>query len=279
MTITHPDKVLFPDDGFTKRDLAEYYDLVAPFMLPHLRRRPITMERFPGGIGGTGFLQKNVVKGYPPWLKRVEAAKKGGTVHYPLAGDRRSLQWLANQNAITLHVWASRAPRLDRPDLCILDLDPAQDDAEALRTVMLGLRDLLAEAGVDSALKTSGSKGFHVVVPLKRNATFDTSARFADEVAAALIARHPRLATQAFSKADRDGRIFVDTGRNRAGATFAAAYTVRARAGAPVSAPCSWEEVARGEVGPQTFTLPALPERLALVGDLWAELVKPAKRR
>ena len=176
MTITHPDKVLFPDDGITKRELAAYYDAVAPFMLPHLRRRPITMERFPGGIGGKGFLQKNVVKGYPPWLKRVEAAKKGGTVHYPLAGDRRSLQWLANQNAITLHVWASRAPRLDRPDLCIFDLDPAHDDAEALRTVVLGLRDLLAEAGVDSAVKTSGSKGFHVVVPLKRSATFDTSA-------------------------------------------------------------------------------------------------------
>ena len=115
--------------GSPRASLAAYYDAVAPFMLPHLRRRPITMERFPGGIGGKGFLQKNVVKGFPPWLKRVEAPKKGGTVHYPLAGDRRSLQWLANQNTITLHVWASRAPRLDRPDLCIFDLDPSQDDA------------------------------------------------------------------------------------------------------------------------------------------------------
>jgi len=144
---------------------------------------------------------------------------------------------------------------------------------------MLGLRDLLAAAGVDSAVKTSGSKGFHVVVPLKRSATFDSSARFADEVAAALVERHPRLATQAFSKADRDGRIFVDTGRNRAGATFAAVYTVRARPGAPVSAPCRWEEVAGGEVGPRTFTLRALPERLAQVGDLWAALSTPARRR
>ena len=279
MTITHPDKLLFPDDGITKRDLAEYYDLVAPFMLPHLRRRPITMERFPDGIAGTGFLQKNVVKGHPPWLKRVEAAKKGGTVHYPLAGDRRSLQWLANQNAITLHVWASRAPRLDRPDLCIFDLDPAQDDAEALRTVMLTLRDLLAEAGVDSAVKTSGSKGFHVVVPLKRTATFDTSAAFADKVAAALVERHPRLATQAFAKADRDGRIFVDTGRNRAGATFAAAYTVRARPGAPVSAPCTWDEVDSGTVGPRTFTLRTMPARLDAVGDLWAGLGRSGRRR
>jgi bifunctional non-homologous end joining protein LigD len=272
MTITHPGKLLFPADGITKGDLASYYDAVAPVLLPHLRRRPITMERFPNGIAAKGFLQKNVISGYPAWLKRVEAAKKGGTVHYPLAGDRRSLQWLANQNAITLHVWASRAPRLDHPDLCIFDLDPAEDDAEALRTVALELRGLLDRRGHPSAVKTSGSKGFHIVVPLPRSATFARSARFADEVAAALVERQPRLATQAFSKADRDGRILIDTGRNRAGATFAAAYTVRARPGAPVSAPCTWEEVASGAVSPRTFTLRTMAARLAAVGDLWAPL-------
>jgi bifunctional non-homologous end joining protein LigD len=279
VTITHPDKVLFPDDGITKGELAAYYEAVAPVMLPHLRRRPITMERFPSGIGAKGFLQKNVVKGYPPWLKRVEAPKKGGTVHYPLAGDRRSLQWLANQNTVTLHVWASRVPRLDRPDLCVFDLDPSQDDADALRTIALGLRDLLVELGKHSAVKTSGSKGFHVVVPLSRSATFETASTFAEKVTATLVARHPRLATQAFSKADRGGRIFIDTGRNRAGATIAAAYTVRARPGAPVSAPCTWDEVASGEVGPQSFTLRTLPARLAVVGDLWAGLSAPARRR
>jgi bifunctional non-homologous end joining protein LigD len=273
VTITHPDKVLFPADGITKGDLAAYYDAVAPVLLPHLRRRPITMERFPNGIGAEGFLQKNVVSGYPAWLKRVEAAKKGGTVHYPLAGDRRSLQWLANQNTITLHVWASRAPRLDHPDLCIFDLDPAEDDAAALRTVALELRTLLDARGHASAVKTSGSKGFHIVVPLPRGATFARSARFADEVAAALVERQPRLATQAFSKADRGGRILIDTGRNRAGATFAAAYTVRARPGAPVSAPCTWEELATGAVSPRTFTVRTMAARLAEVGDLWAPLV------
>ena len=110
VTITHPDKILFPEDGITKSELAAYYDAVASVMLPHLRRRPITMERFPAGIGAKGFLQKDVVKGFPEWLTRVEAPKKGGTVHYPLATDRRSLQWLANQNTVTLHVWPSRAP-------------------------------------------------------------------------------------------------------------------------------------------------------------------------
>jgi bifunctional non-homologous end joining protein LigD len=272
VTITHPDKVLFPEDGITKGEVAAYYDLVAPVMLPHLRRRPITMERFPAGIGRKGFLQKNVVKGFPAWLKRVEAAKQGGTVHYPLAGDRRSLQWFANQNAVTLHVWASRTPRLGHPDLCIFDLDPSQDDAPALREVALTLRELLDERGVRSAVKTSGSKGFHIVVPQPRGATFETASTFADDVAAAIVNRLPRLTTLAFSKADRGGRILIDTGRNRAGATFAAAYTLRARPGAPVSAPCTWDELARGTVGPRSFTLRTMPQRLETVGDLWAGL-------
>jgi bifunctional non-homologous end joining protein LigD len=278
MTITHPEKILFPDQGITKRELAAYYDAVAAVMLPHVRGRPVTMERFPNGIGADGFLQKNVVRGMPAWLKRVETPKQdGGTVHYPLAADARSLQWMANQNTVTLHVWASRVPRLERPDVCVLDLDPPGDDGEALRTVALALRDLLAARDLPSFVKTSGSKGLHVVVPLGSRATYAQSARLADEVAAELVGRHPQLATQAFSKAERGGRLYVDTGRNRAGATFAAAYTVRARPGAPVSAPCTWDEVAGGAVGPRTFTLRTMAARLAAVGDLWADLAP--KRR
>jgi bifunctional non-homologous end joining protein LigD len=272
--ITHPDKVLFPDDGITKRELAAYYDAIAPFMLPHLRQRPITMERFPAGIGTKGFLQKDVVKGFPRWLKRVEAPKKGGTVHYALAGDRRSLAWLANQNTIAIHVWASRAPRLDRPDLCVFDLDPSREDPNVLRTVVLGLRDLLVELGHPSWVKTSGSKGFHVVVRLEPRATFDDSSRLASQVADAFVQRFPKLLTLEFSKADRRGRILVDIGRNRAGATFVAAYSVRAKPGAPVSAPCTWEEIEQGVVGPQTFTLRTMATRVATVGDLWAPLAR-----
>ena len=275
--ITHPDKVLFPADVITKGELAAYYDAVAPFMLPHLRRRPITMERFPAGIGAKGFLQKDVVKGFPAWLKRVEAPKKGGTVHYALAGDRRSLAWLANQNTIAIHVWPSRAPRLDRPDVCVFDLDPSREDADALRTAVLGLRDLLAERGHPSWVKTSGSKGFHIVVRLKAGATFGDSSRLASSVADAFVERYPQLLTQEFSKADRKGRIFVDIGRNRAGATFVAAYSVRPKPGAPVSAPCTWEEIERGVVGPQTFTLRTMPARVGELGDLWAGVLRGRK--
>jgi bifunctional non-homologous end joining protein LigD len=270
--ISHPEKILFPADGITKGDVAAYYGAVAPVMLPHLRRRPITMERFPGGIGSKGFIQKDVSSGFPEWLKRVEAPKKGGTVHYPLANDARSLQWLANQNAIALHVWPSRAPHLERPDLCALDLDPSRDDPGVLRDTTLALRDVLEELGHTSWVKTSGSKGFHIVVPLGARATFEQAATLADRASDLLVQRLPEQVTQAFTKADRHDRIFIDTARNRAGATFAAAYSVRAKPGAPVSAPCTWAEIESGEVQPQTFTLRNMEERIAAVGDLWAEL-------
>ena len=272
--ITHPEKVLFPADGITKGELAAYYDLVADVMLPHLRGRPITMERFPSGIDKKGFLQKDVVKGFPEWLRRVEAPKKGGTVHYAIADDHRSLQWLANQNTITMHVWPSRAPRIERPDVCVFDLDPSRDEPDVLREAALALRDLLLEHDVKSWVKTSGSKGFHIVTRLAPNATFGDSSHFADLVAHILVQRKPKQLTLEFSKADRKGRILIDTGRNRQGATFAAAYTVRAKPGAPVSAPCTWDEVERGEAHPQTFTLRTMPARLAKVGDLWKGLVR-----
>jgi bifunctional non-homologous end joining protein LigD len=275
--ITHPEKVLFPDDGITKGELAAYYDAVAPLMLPHLRGRPVTMERFPSGIGSKGFIQKDVSKGFPAWLERAEAPKKDGVVHYPLANDARALQWIANQNTIALHVWASRVPRLERPDLCVIDLDPARDDPKALREAMRLLHTVLDELGHASWVKTSGSKGYHVVVPLGPRATFRTSGVLASQVADLLVARAPDALTQEFAKADRDGRIYVDIGRNRGGATFAAAYTVRPKPSAPVSAPCTWEEVASGAAQPQTFTLRTMPARLAAVGDLWQDLAKPAR--
>jgi bifunctional non-homologous end joining protein LigD len=186
--------------------------------------------------------------------------------------DARGLRWLANQNCITPHVWTSRAPDLYHPDIVVFDLDPAEDEPDVLRGAALALRDLLLELGLASWLKTSGSKGFHIVVPLDGTVPMDDAARFAHVVGTLLVQRDPRHLTQEFIKADRAGRIFVDTGRNEYSATFAAAYAVRAKPGAPVSAPCSWEEIERGDVGPRSFTLRTVPDRVAAVGDLWAEL-------
>jgi bifunctional non-homologous end joining protein LigD len=272
VVITHPEKILFPDDGITKGELAAYYEAIAPLMLPHIERRPVTMERFPAGIGKKGFIQKDVSKGFPGWLERVEVPKKDGTVHHPIVTDARSLLWLANQNSITPHVWVSRAPDLYHPDICVFDLDPSEDNQDLLRAAAVALRDALEELGLPSWIKTSGSKGYHIVVPLDGKSRTNEVEGFANRVGTLLVKRYPAQLTQEFHKKDRGTRILVDTGRNGYSATFAAAYAVRARPGAPISAPVSWDEVIRGAVHPRSFTLKNMAARVRDVGDLWDEL-------
>ena len=271
--ITHPEKVMFPDDGITKGDLAAYYEAMAPVMLPHIAGRPITMERYPAGIGKKGFWQKDVSKGFPDWLERVEVPKKDGTVHHALVTDTRSLLWLVNQNCITPHVWVSRVPDLYNPDVCVFDLDPLSDDRpDLLRKAALDVRDVLEELGLPCWVKTSGAKGFHILVSLDGKTRIGDVARFAHRVGALLVERDPDHLTQEIGKKDRGGRILVDTGRNGYSATFAAVYATRPKPGAPVSAPCTWEEIESGKVSPQSFTLRNMPERMEEVGDLWADM-------
>lgn len=272
VVISHPEKVLFPDDGITKGELAAYYEAMAPLILPHLRQRPLTMERFNKGIGQPGFIQKSIGKGTPDWIERIEVPKKGGIVTHPLINDERALLWLANQNCITPHVWVSRVPDLYHPDVCIFDLDPLQDDPATLRAAALSVRDLLAELDLTSFVKTSGSKGYHIAVPLNGKADAGEVSTFAHVVARILVARYPKQLTLEFSKADRGGRIYVDTGRNHPPATFAVAYAVRPKPTAPVSAPCTWDEVERGEIHPTSFNVRNMTARVADAGDLWADL-------
>jgi bifunctional non-homologous end joining protein LigD len=281
--VTHPEKVLFPDCGISKGELCAYYEAIAPVMLPHLSGRPVTLERFPNGIGAKGFIQKDVAKGFPEWLQRVEvqrreprAGREEMPVHYALAFEARDLVWMANQNSITPHVWASRVPELDAPDCCLFDLDPSRDDPKALQAAALAVRNLLAELGLESFVKTSGSKGFHILVALDGTAPFDRTWRFGLGIGAVLVRRFPELFTQEFIKADRHDRILIDTGRNSRGATFAAAYSVRARPRAPVSAPCTWSEIEAGTIEPQSVTLKTMAQRLVERGDLWADMERRA---
>jgi len=275
--ITHPEKILFPDDGITKGELAAYYEAIAPVMLPYLRGRPLTLERYPAGIGKQGFWQKDVSKGFPDWLERVDVPKKEGIVHHPIVTDARSLLWTANQNTITHHVWTSRVPDLKHPDICVFDLDPSTDDVASVRAAAIGLRDLLEELALPSWIKTTGSKGFHIVVPLDGKTPMGQAARFVDAVGKLFVSLAPDSLTQEFSKVDRRGRIYVDTGRNGYHSTFAAAYTVRAKRGAPVSAPCTWKEVEGGTVDPGTFTMRNILDRVAKVGDIWDGMQKRGK--
>jgi bifunctional non-homologous end joining protein LigD len=272
--ITHPEKVLFPDDGITKGDLAAYYEAVADVMVPHIANRPVTLERFNAGIKGPRIFQKNVEKGFPTWLKRVKVKKKEGVVNHVLITDTRSLLWVANQNSITPHVWVSRAPKIMKPDVMVFDLDPSDDDVSRLKKGALTLRALLDELGLESWVKTSGSKGYHIAVPLDAKSDYGKVATFAHAVGGLLIERDAKNFTREFYKKDREGKIFIDTGRNEYSATFAATYAVRPRPKAPVSAPITWDELKSGKFGPTSLTVKNVPKRVAKVGDLWAELLE-----
>lgn len=266
--IGRPDKVLFPDDGITKAELAEYYLGMADVMLPHLRGRPLMLERHPDGIDGERFMQKNVPEYFPDWVHTAELPKEGGTVTYAVCDDAATLLYLVNQACITLHRFQAKADRPDHPDRLVFDLDPPGGDFEAARDAALALRELLDELELPAAVMTTGSRGLHVLVPLDRRADFDEAREFARSVADLLAARYPdRLTTEA-RKAARGGRLYLDVQRNGYAQTAVAPYTVRALRGAPVATPLAWPELEDAELNAQRWTLATVGERLK--EDPWA---------
>jgi bifunctional non-homologous end joining protein LigD len=275
--ITHPDRILFPEDGITKGELAEYYGEVAPYMVPHLKDRPLNLERFPKGIGEAGFFQQAAASHYPDWIPRVTVPKAGGKVRHVVVQNAAALVYLANQSAVTLHAWLSRQDRLDRPDQMIFDLDPPPGRVGAVAKAARDLGALLRELALVPFVKTTGSRGYHVLVPLDRKADFDEVRGFAGEVAAELVRRSPAALTTEIRKDERNGRIFVDTLRNAYAHTAVPPFTVRARRGAPVATPISWVELDDPEMHPARFTIRNLLPRLEREPDPWAELRKSAK--
>ncbi|GAA1153698.1 non-homologous end-joining DNA ligase [Nocardioides aquiterrae] len=276
--ISKPDKVLFPDDGITKAVLAEYYAGVADRMLPHLKDRPINMQRFPDGIGKFSFYEKKVPSHFPDWVRTVEVQTADGPQRQVVIDDRRSLVYLAQQACITPHTWLSRAEHLDRPDQLVLDLDPsAPDEQSDLAKVRRATRlagEALEDLGLTTYLKTTGSRGYHVVVPLRPEEGFDEVRAFARAVAERLVEREPDLLTLEARKANRGDRVLVDILRNGYGQTVVPPYAVRARPGAPVSAPIAWDELSR--VRPAQVTIANLGRRLAAKDDPWAGMRRHA---
>jgi bifunctional non-homologous end joining protein LigD len=274
VTITNPDKALFPD-GLTKAGLAAYYERVADVMLPHVRGRPLHMQRFPDGIDGPELQQKQAPDYFPGFVDRVEVPRRrGGTVTHATIENADTLVYLAGQACITPHVWLSRADRLECPDQLIFDLDPPGGDLGPARDAARRLRSLLAEANLAAFLKTTGSRGYHVVTPLDRSAGFDEVRRFARRVAGELADRVPDRFTVEQRIAARGGRLYLDTARNGYAQTAVAPYAVRAVDGAPVACPLEWDEL--GRVDPQGFTVRNLFRRLARRPDPWADMTRAA---
>lgn len=275
--ITNPDKVLFPNDGITKRELVEYYHRIAPAMLPHMRGRPVAMERYPDGINGEGFFQKTVPAYYPDWIKTATLPKRDGVVRYVVCDNAASLVYLANQAVITPHTWLSRADKPNHPDQMIFDLDPSDGDFSAVGRAAKGLRQLLRNKGLAAFVKTTGSRGLHVLVPLNRRADFDEVRAFAREVAAAFAKSDPERLTTDVRKSRRGGRIFLDTARNAYGQTAVPPYAVRARPGAPVAAPLNWNELDQPGLAPGLFDIRSIFDRLHRNGDSWKNLNRHAQ--
>jgi bifunctional non-homologous end joining protein LigD len=263
--LTNVDRVVFPADGITKGDVIAYYDAVAPLMLPYLAGRPLSLERYRATIDDGGFFQQGRSDHFPPYVGTIEVERADGTVgRHPACDSRAALVYLANQGALTFHAWPARAPDLEHPDLLVLDLDPDDDDFAPVRRAAGLLREVLRdECGLPEGEPVlTGSRGVHVRVPLDGSRGWAETRELARSVGAALVARAPKELTRAFYKSQRRGRLYVDTGRSRRGHTAIVPYTVRARPGAPVAAPVSWDELLEdGELTARRYTIRSVLER------------------
>ncbi|HEY3542062.1 MAG TPA: non-homologous end-joining DNA ligase [Gaiellaceae bacterium] len=290
MKLSSADRVLYPDDGITKGDLFEYYGAIAPAILPHLRDRPFTLKRYPHGIDGEVYFQKQVPRGAPDWIPTREFTthpRGGGSrlVDFALVNSRDALLWMVQMNCIDMNAWYSRVDKPHRPDYVVFDLDPPEEPDSFARAIEVAhlIRALLDELELPGYVKTSGADGIHVLAPITRRSTFEDAYDFAGAAARLLEARHPGLVTTEWLKKKRSG-VLVDHRQNGAGKTIASAYSVRPKPGAPVSTPLRWDELAP-DVRPRQFTMEVALERYAAQGDLFAPVLEeprplaPAARR
>jgi bifunctional non-homologous end joining protein LigD len=273
VTLSHPDKVLYPDDGVTKLNLAHYYEKVAEWMLPHIKNRLMSLVRCPEGSGTKCFFQKHPGEGPSGKLRRYPVEESNGVEEYLAVRDLAGLVTLVQMGVLEIHVWGSTADRYEKPDRLIFDLDP--DPAVKWPAVVQAAREvraLLGEVGLVSFLKTTGGKGLHIVVPIERRLDWDDAKAFCRAVADFLVAAAPDRYIAKMSKAARKGKIFVDYLRNDRGATAIAPYSTRAKPGATVSVPIDWKELS-SRLTSDHFTIANLPQRLArLKTDPWAEI-------
>jgi bifunctional non-homologous end joining protein LigD len=271
---SNEDKVFFPDKKITKGDLIDYYQRIADWMLPYLKDRPLVMKRYPDGIKGESFFQKEMGDYFPDWIDHIKVKKEGGTVTHVECNNAAMLVYLANQACIEPHVWLSKSAKLKYPDQLIIDLDPPGNDFGRARFAARVLRELLEELDLPAFLKTTGSRGLHVLVPLDQRADFDTVRKFAQDAARLLAKRHSDKLTIEARKAKRRGRLLIDTARNAYAQTAIAPYAVRAKPGAPVAVPLDWDELSDSKLDAQRYNIKNVFQRLSRKSDPWSGLLR-----
>jgi bifunctional non-homologous end joining protein LigD len=278
--LTNLRKVFWRELGLTKRDLLQYYADVAGVLLPHLRDRAMVMKRYPDGAEGPFFFMKRAPTPRPDWIETcaIEHAS-GNVIHFPVVQDLAALLWVVNLGCIDLNQWYARCDDVDRPDYLHFDLDPGEGvDFAAVREASLVLRDALAALGMPTLVKTTGSRGIHVYVPIVRGPTQKDVWTVSKAVALDLARRHPDLLTAEYRRAQRPrGRVLIDYNQNAWGRTLASIYSVRPRPRATVSTPVTWQELERG-IDMDELRIDTVPARIARLGDLWAPLLAPGGR-
>jgi bifunctional non-homologous end joining protein LigD len=277
--ISSTDKVFFPDAGYTKGDVIDYYEGVSDAMVPHMKRYGVSMQRFPDGLEGGSFYNKDTPDYFPDWIKTVNVPKReGGSYNAPIVDSKAALVYMADQAVLTPHLYLSRTDSLECPDRMIYDLDPPEGtkDFSAVREAALDIREVMDDLDLMAWVMTSGSKGYHVIIPIDRGDDFDTVRQFAHDVALVLVRRDEEKYTLEQRKNKRADRIFLDILRNSYGATTVAPYAIRAREGAPVATPLTWDELEDG-ADPREWTLASIPDRLAQTNDPWAGMMRHAR--
>jgi bifunctional non-homologous end joining protein LigD len=280
LKVTHPQRLMFPGDGITKGDIVDYYCRVAPVMVPHLRNRPLMLERYRAGVDEGGFYQKEAAGHFPAFIRRVDVPKEGGVVHHPVVDDEEGVVYLANQGCLTFHSWLSQADALRRPDRLIVDLDPPEVAGafNTVRATALRLRRVLEEdLGLAAFVQTTGSRGLHVVTPLLPGPDHDEVLAFTHALADRLAAADPGRLTTEIRKAKRGARLYLDVARNGYAQTVVAPYTVRARPGAPVATPLDWDEVRTTRLTPDRWTINNIFRRLGAKADPWRGMHRHAR--
>jgi len=268
VTITNPRKVFWPDEGYTKSDLIDYYDSVAPWLLPYLKDRPLVLTRYPDGIKGKSFFQKDAPEWTPSWIRtaRIHSHDVGRDIAYFVVDDRESLRYVVNLGTIPLHLWSSRLPSLDHPDWLVLDLDPKGAPFTDVVKVARALGRILEELALPSYVKTSGATGLHILLPLGARYDYDVTRTFARLLAVMGVEAEPAISTIARPLRSRGGKVYIDFGQNGRGQTIVAPFSVRPLPGAPVSCPLRWDEVT-AKLDPARFTIKTAPARFQKLGD------------
>jgi len=276
--VSSPGKVLFPKAGITKRDLAEHFELVAPLMLPHVRQRPLALEAYPGGIAKKGFYLKAVQDHYPEFVHRATVDKRGGEITHALADNADTLIFLAGQNVVALHQWLSRADAPRKPDRLIVDLDPSEGGRFAdVRAAAREAGERLRAAGLVPFSMTTGSRGLHVVCPLRRDHDFTDVHGYTRALAEQMVADDPKRLTLEWHVAERGSKIYLDVNRIAYAQHAVAPYSPRARERAPVATPLRWEELSDPKLKPDRWTVKTIGARIDSEGDPWKGMARRAR--